>query len=407
MNNLKTNNGQIVEVIGPGQYNTNAGPDFFNARLMIDGTLWAGNVEIHIYASDWQRHQHHMDPAYDSCILHVVYDNDASTLRMNGSPIPVIELKSRLPSYLWENYLKLIGTRGWIPCQHRLHEIDEVTWRNTIDKMIIERIESKVQQILIALKGNKEDWEECFYQHLSRNFGFQLNAMPFEMLSRSLPLRIIRKERNRLIDIEALLFGQAGMLSEELNENYPMQLSEIYRHMSKKYSLKNIPFSSWKLLRLRPYNFPALRLAQLAVILMECPTLFTTLTDLSSFKKIISIFEVEASEYWNTHYHFNKSSLFKIKKLGNASIQNIMINTCIPFIYAWGKYNGVNDKMETALSFLRLLPAEDNHLIKRWKDLGAVVHTSVDTQALMQLKLLHCAEKKCLTCNIGNRLITV
>lgn len=407
MKNLRTDDGIVVEVIRPGQYNSGAGPDFFNAQLRLDGTLWAGNVEIHIHSSDWQRHNHHKDTSYDSCILHVVYENDATTLRMNGSRIPAIEIKNKYPTYLWENYLRLIGTRGWIACQPRIKEADENTWRITIDRMIHERFEQRTQQIFIALKGNKEDWEECFYQYLARNFGFQLNAMPFEMLARSLPLKYIKKERDHLTDIEALLFGQAGMLKEKFSEDYPEHLQKVYVHLSKKYSLKNIPFSSWKLLRLRPVNFPALRLAQFASLLNQCPTLFGALTDASSIKEISSIFEVRASEYWNTHYHFNKASSFKIKKLGISSINNILINTCIPFLYAWGRYTGTKETSEKALMFLQQLPAEDNHLIKRWKEVGVNVHSAVDSQSLIQLKILHCSEKKCLTCTIGNKLINV
>ena len=293
--NLKTDEGQSVEVIKPGQINTDAGPDFFNAQVRIDGTLWAGNVELHIHSSDWQRHNHHSDPSYDSCILHVIFENDSSTLRMNGTKIPSIELKDKFPSYLWDNYLKLIGNRGWIPCQHRIKEMEKNTWKITIDRMIKERLEQRSHQILISLKGNKDDWEECFYQYLARNFGFQLNAMPFEMLARSLPLKIIRKERGNLANVEALLFGQAGMLNEEFNEDYPKHLQELYIHFSKKYSLKNIPFSSWKFLRLRPVNFPALRISQLAVLLFNNPVFFSQLTSAVSLKNIFCLFFIFCS----------------------------------------------------------------------------------------------------------------
>ncbi len=406
-NNLRTDEGSIIEIVRPGQYNTGAGPDFFNAQLRIDGTLWAGNVEIHIHASDWHRHNHQKDPSYDSCILHVVNENDANTLRMNGTRIPSIELKNKYPAYLWDNYLRLIGSKGWVSCQPRIKETDASTWKITKEKMIIERLEQRTQHIFISLAGNKEDWEECFYQYLAKNFGFQLNAMPFEMLARSLPLKYIKKERDHLCDIEALLFGQAGMLNGKFNEEYPQKLKEIYSHLSKKYSLKNIPFSSWKLLRLRPVNFPALRLAQFAALLNDRPTLFSDLAEANSLKKITTSLEVEASEYWNTHYHFNKVSSFKNKKLGIFSINNIIINTCIPFIYAWGKYIGNIELTERAISFLHQLPVEENHLIKRWEEVGVEAHSAFDSQALIQLKIVHCSEKKCLTCNIGNSLINV
>lgn len=405
--NLRTDNGLEIEVVTPGQYNSGAGPDFFNARLRIDGTLWAGNVEIHIHASDWKRHNHHNDDSYDSCILHVVYENDSATMRMNGTSIPAIEIKNKFPSWLWDNYLKLIGTRGWISCQHRIMETDDSTWSTTIDRMIYERLEHRQKQILIALNGNKGDWEECFYQHLSRNFGFQLNALPFEMLARSLPLRIIRKERDCITDIEALLFGQAGMLNDTFNEEYPIQLQDVYRHLSNKYSLRSNSFSTWKLLRLRPVNFPALRISQLSALMFRHPIIFGEITSAKSLDNIISVFKVQSSEYWNTHYHFNNSSSYKNKKLGTDSINNILINTCIPFIYTWGKYIGDLEVSERALSFLKQLPAEDNHLLKRWREVGVKVQSAVDSQALIQLKMMHCSEKKCLTCSIGKSLINV
>jgi hypothetical protein len=405
MKNLKTDDGLHIEVVHPGQYNTGAGPDFFNSRLRINGTLWAGNVEIHIHSSDWQRHNHHNDVAYDNCILHVVYENDSTTMRTDGSHLPAIELKNKLFPFLWENYLKLISNRGWIPCQNKLSEIDHDTWKITKERMIIERLENRATQIFISLTGNKDDWEECFYQYLARNFGFQLNAMPFEMLARSLPLKIIRKEGENLIDVEALLFGQAGMLGKDMKEEYPKKLSELYNHYSIKHSLKNIPFASWKLLRLRPVNFPALRIAQFSIVIKQCPFLFRTLTNLFDIEKIATLFKVTASEYWNTHYHFNKTSVYRKKSLGAASLNNLLINTCIPFLYAWGKYTGDNEKKDNALAYLNQLPSEENHLIDRWKETGVIVNSAVDTQALMQLKIVHCAEKKCLTCSIGNRLI--
>ena len=407
MNHLRSDDGNSVEVLKPGQYNTGAGPDFFNALIRLNGTLWAGNIEIHIHASDWQRHNHHNDAAYDSCILHVVYENDTSTLRMNGSHIPSIELKNKFSSYLWENYLRLIGTRGWIACQHRIKEVDENTWKITVDRMLQERFEQRTHQIFISLDRNNGNWEECFYQFLARNFGFQLNAMPFEMMARSLPLKYIKKSAGNLTDIEAFLFGQAGMLQEKFNEDYPQHLQQIYYHLANKYSLKNIPYSSWKFLRLRPVNFPALRIAQFANLLNQCPSLFSTVKESDSLKNLTSVFEITASEYWNTHYHFNKKSAFKIKKLGSSSINNILINTCIPFLYAWGKYSGAMELTERAHYFLHQLPPEDNHLIKRWKEIGINVQTAVDSQSLIQLKILHCAEKKCITCSIGNQLINV
>jgi hypothetical protein len=405
MKNLVADTGAKIEVVKPGNYNTGAGPDFFNAQLRVDGTLWAGNVEIHINSSDWRRHQHHSDPAYENCILHVVHTNDAPTISSNGTTIPVIQIKDRYPSHLWENYLKLIGTTGWVACQPRIHEVEEFTWKSTIDKMILERIEIKTEQILIALKGNKDDWEECFYQHLARNFGFNLNALPFEMLARSLPLKYILKERTSQLNIDAMIFGQSGMLQENDEDVYPSQLRDAYTYFSKKYSLKSIPVSSWKFLRLRPVNFPTIRLAQFAVLLSRNPSLFRFIIDCQDLVTMKNIFNVQANSFWNTHFVFGKVSAHSEKKLGGSSIENILINSCIPFIAAWGKFIGDEKFKNRAIEFLALINCEENHLISKWRELGVKTHTAVDTQALIQLYTRHCSEKKCLTCNIGNRLI--
>ncbi len=407
MNDLVTDDEISVEVIRPGEHNTNAGPDFFNAQLRMNGTLWAGNVEIHIHSSDWHRHNHHNDVTYDSCILHIVYENDCATLRTDGSLIPTIELKSKYPTYLWDNYLQLIGTRGWIPCQPRIHEIDDITKKITIDKMIYERLEHRTKQIFISLKGVKDDWEECFYQHLAKNFGFQLNAMPFEMVARSLPLKFISKERGRLINIEALLFGQSGMLDGNFRDDYPNLLQQNYRHLANKYSLKNIPHSAWKYMRLRPVNFPSIRISQLSSLLYKNTSIFSQVKTISNLKDILSFFEIQSSEYWNTHFHFDKESNFQIKKLGKSSIYNLLINTCIPFLYAWGKFIGDNNQVDKAVSLLTKIPAEENHRITKWKELGLKVNSATDSQALIQLKMQHCSEKKCLTCCIGNKLINI
>lgn len=404
---LVSDDGSNIEILKSGIYNTGAGPDFFNAQLRLDGIVWAGNVEIHINSSDWQKHNHQCDPAYDSCILHVVNKCDTTTFRMNGSVIPTLEIGTRFPPHLWNNYLKLIGTQDWIACQPRLGEVDKNLWKQTIDLMIAERMERRCSQIYIALQGNKGDWQETFYQHLARNFGFQINAVPFEMLARSLPGSIVFKEHMKLFSIESLLFGQAGMLENNFSDTYAGQLQSEYYFLSRKYKLTGIPFSAWKFLRLRPVNFPTIRIAQFAALLHKSPVLFNEVIQSKFFNSIFELFNVTASEYWDSHYQFDHPSVHKIKRLGGLSVNNILINTCIPFIYAWGKYTGDVATMNHAMDLLAQLPAEDNNLIARWRQSGVIVENAVDTQALLQLKILHCSEKKCLTCLIGNKLIKI
>lgn len=402
---LKTKDGLSVEIVNPGHYNTDSGPDFFNAQVRLDGTLWAGNVEIHLRSSDWQRHGHHLDAAYDNCILHAVHEWDTATLRKDGTAVPTIELNSRFPAHLWENYLALLGTQGWVPCEHRLREIDRFTMENWLDRLLVERLEQKTRQILQDLTWNRNDWQETFYQHLARNFGFKINALPFELVARTLPLKYISRHRDRLFDVEALLFGQAGLLEGEFHDSYPISLITEYRHLARTYHLKAIQGSGWKYLRLRPSNFPTIRIAQFAKLLSGNDRLFSSILEVRDVAAAMSLFSVSASEYWLTHFLFDKPAEALDKKLGRASIENILVNTVVPFLFAWGIQQGNDSHRQQALDLLEKIPAEDNHFIRNWEEAGVTVKSAFHSQALLQLKLLYCTEKKCLSCAIGNKLI--
>lgn len=404
-NNLLTDEGEPVEIVNPGYHNTGAGPDFFNAQLIIGGTHWAGNVEIHIQSSDWNRHNHHLDEAYDTCVLHVVLDNDGVTRRMNGTQIPTVQLRGRYPDYLWNNFIQLIGRQDWIACQQQLKDVDEELWSTTIQRMLMERLHHRSQYILISLEGLKNDWEECFYQYLAHNFGFQVNSMPFEMLARSLPLKILRREGANPHAIESLLYGQAGLLEKDFNDSYPTELQMHYRHFQKKYSLTPIAASAWKFMRMRPVNFPTIRIAQFAEMIRSHPSLFSIARDSEDLENILPLLSVQANGYWSDHYLFDKLSTRSEKNMGIHSIENILINTIVPFIYAWGIFTGSESAREKALEFLFQIPAEDNSIIRKWSEMGVNIGNAGTSQALIQLKQLHCAEKKCLSCTIGSRII--
>ncbi len=397
--------GHDVEIIHPGTHNTNAGPDFFNAQLRIDNTLWAGNVEIHVTASEWVKHEHHKDASYDSCILHVVYENDTVTRRMDGSIIPAIELKGRFPNYLWDNFIALIGENEWVPCGHRIKEIEEEVWTELFQSMAEERLILKARHILISLQGLKNDWEECFYQYLCKNFGFQLNGMPFEMLARSLPLKIVRKEQGTVGNLAALFYGQAGMLERDFLDEYPLDIKKKYQFLQSKYSLKPIHFSTWKFLRMRPVNFPTIRIAQLIVLLQNTSNLFSHARDLEKIKDFHELFSFPIDRYWSDHYLFDKNSVTKDKAIGKTSIDNLIINTIVPFLYAWGTFTDSEAYKLKAKSFLFELSPENNRIIEKWEQCGVKAENAGDSQALIQLKQYHCSEKKCLTCSIGMKLI--
>jgi len=404
-NQLKTIDGQDVEILNPGTHNTNAGPDFFNAQLRIDNTLWAGNVEIHVNASEWIKHDHHKDASYDSCILHVVYENDTVTRRMDGSIIPAIELRGRFPDYLWDNFIALISENEWVSCGHRIKEIEKDVWTDLFQIMAEERLQLKAQHILISLQGLKNDWEECFYQYLAKNFGFQLNGMPFEMLARSLPLKIVRKEQGSKLNLDALFYGQAGMLDKEFLDDYPLALKKNYQFLQSKYSLKPIHLSTWKFLRMRPVNFPTIRLAQLIVLLQNTNNLFSIARDLEKLKDFHRLFDFPINEYWSEHYLFDKSSVRKEKSIGKNSIDNLIINTIVPFLYAWGTFTGSEPFKLKAMTLLFELSSENNRIIEKWEQSGVKAENAGHSQALIHLKQYHCSEKKCLTCSIGMKLI--
>jgi hypothetical protein len=404
--NLKTTDGESLEIIKTGLHNKDSGPDFFNAQLRIAGTLWAGNVEIHLKSSDWKIHAHEKDDAYDTVILHAVYELDEPVKRKDGSVIPTLELKGKFDHRLWKNYDELLESTHWIPCRQHIRTVGQFTLSNWLDRLLAERLERKTEAILVALRLNKNNWEETFYHHLAANFGFRLNALPFEMLAKSLPLAYLAKHKNHLNQVEAMLFGQAGMLEKEFIDEYPTELSKEYSFLKKKFGLVSIPLHQWKFLRLRPVNFPTIRIAQFAQLVHHSSHLFSKILDCERMHEMESYFGVNASAYWQAHYIFDKFSRLQVKHIGSSSVQNILVNTVVPFLFAYGKIRHSEMHQQRALEFLDQLPSERNSIISKWQELGIESSSAYRSQALLQLKNVYCAEKKCLTCSIGNKIIS-
>ncbi|GAP68632.1 hypothetical protein BA6E_10475 [Bacteroidales bacterium 6E] len=404
LTDLKTTSGEYITVLEPGNLNRDAGPDFFNARLKIDNTIWAGNIEIHQNASDWYKHHHHTNDAYGNVILHIVKKNDQIVYRPNGDPIPTMIIK--YPSRLEENYHDLLAARSRIPCESRFHEIDPFLMRIGFNRLMVERLADKTTGIVAGLSYNNNDWEETFYQFLARNFGFKINSVPFELLAKALPLKYIRKHRTQLKQVESLFFGQSGLLHEELlGDDYFIDLRNEYGFLYKKYQLKPIEGHLWKFLRLRPVNFPTLRIAQLAGLMCRQEELFSLIMEADSPEELYTLFDVRASEYWDTHYRFNYSSRTKIKSLGKEAIQNIMINTIAPFLFVYGERNGKEQMKDKALEWLDKLQPEDNTIIRQWISLGVEPRSAFDTQSLIQLQTQYCQCRNCLKCHIGYQVI--
>lgn len=402
---LKTCTGETVEVIDTGRLNTDAGPDFFNAKIKIADTVWAGNIEIHTRASDWHKHNHQNDKSYDNVILHVVKLADMEVQRTTGEQIPQMELI--YPADIECRYEELIATQKWIPCADKISDVPDIfiqSWKNAL---LTERLEQKMKAIQQLLDENNQHWEETFYIILARSFGFNTNSHAFEKLAMSLPLSVIGKHKNDLFQIEALLFGQSGLLNGDFNDDYSIKLRKEYHFLQSKFNLKPIQVESWKLLRLRPDNFPHIRIAQFAALIHHSSKLFSKIIENPDISYLNEIFKTEPSQYWKTHYLFGNESAPKMKKLGMNSIHSLIINTVVPFLFCYAYQKNNQDLKDKALSLLEKIPAEKNAVINGWKNTGIIIQTAYDSQAFLQLKKLYCDEKKCLRCRIGHKVLTV
>lgn len=402
---LATTGGQPLEILHPGEWNTHAGPDFFNARIRLGDTVWAGNVEIHLRASEWMLHRHSSDPAYDNVVLHVVLEEDQPVVRASGERIPCLELKGRIPPKILEHYQRLEHERAWIPCQQDFSRIPDIIRLNWLDRLLVERLEQKTAAIADMLAATGNHWEEAFYRLLARNFGLKVNAEPFEALARSLPLLTLAKHKNDRRQVEALLFGQAGMLEEPFREQYPSELAKEYRFLRHKYELVPISVAQWKFLRLRPANFPSVRLAQFAALVYQSAHLFSKILEAKSLRELENLFDVQPGEYWLTHFQFDKPSVKRPKTPGRDFVHLLIINTIAPFLFHYGKMKEQEEYQKRALSLLEELPPEANALIDGWAELGIRPRHAYQTQALIHLKTRYCDAKRCLECAIGNAIL--
>jgi len=402
--NLTTVAGEKVEVLEPGTRNIDSGPDFFNARIKIDDTQWAGNVEIHRNASDWLRHHHHGNGAYENVILHVVQNFDRQICRLGGEKIPTLVLP--VPPRLIYNFRLLMESPGWIPCCNQFQIADRFLLKIGLNRLMIERLENRTQEITTKLQTNSNDWNETFYQLLARSFGFKTNSIPFELMAMSLPQSIPAKHRDNIFQLEALFFGQSGLLNEKLfGDDYYLKLGEEYRFLAKKYHLKPIPAHLWKFLRMRPVNFPTVRIAQFAALFHHASGLFSRMVESGSLDEIKKLLNVKASDYWDTHYRFGTDAEFLPKHLGEVAANGLIINTLIPVLFEYGENSGKNFLKDKALEWLDKLPAEQNSVVSGWAKMGIPADSAFETQALIHLKSRYCDLKRCLHCHIGSKLV--
>jgi len=394
--------GEKLSVLSPGQHNDDSGPDFSNAQVRIDDTLWAGNVEVHIRSSDWFLHGHHTDEAYSNIILHVVYLDDREVSDRNGRPIPTLELKGKFNEKIYQKYFYYLNNKNWIPCEKDIHLLDMGKMKMWMDRLLVERMERKAGELSSLLAHNKNSFEETFYQVLAGNFGFKVNEQPFRMLAAMLPLSVLGKHRDSLFQTEALLYGTAGLLQKDFTDDYPKRLKKEFAFLKKKYALPVMQAHLWKLMRLRPSNFPTIRISQFAALIHKSQRLFSKITESNGVDELMSVFDVAASEYWEDHYVFDRPSAKRTKQLGKSAVNNILLNTVVQFLFLYGMAKGDEGFREKAVALLSDIEPESNNIILGWQKIGVKAESAFETQAL---KNSYCKQKKCLHCSIGLNLL--
>ena len=411
---LATAAGEPVQILFAGQYNTNQGPDFLDAKIKIGKTTWAGTVELHIKTSDWLKHNHQKDKNYNNVILHVVWENDTEPDTEPGevskSNLPIVELNSRVSKILLQRYEELMNSSSFIPCEKNISTVSDIIWKSWKDRLLIERLLRKSNVVETYLQQNNYHWEETFWWLLARNFGMKVNADSFEAIAKSIPITILAKHKGQINQLEALLLGQAGLLEGKAADDYSKLLQREYKFLKEKYKLKPI-HQPVHFLRMRPGNFPTIRLAQLAMLITESAHLFSKIRETASIKDVVKWFDVTANDYWHYHYTLGETSAFKKKKLGAAMIDNIIINTVAPVLFAYGNYHDENKYKDKALKWLEKTAAESNSITKGFQKLGIVRKDSFgenknafDSQALIELKNEYCSKKRCLDCGVGNAI---
>lgn len=403
---MVTNTGKKVRVVDPGLLNTDAGPDFFNAKIEIDGHMWVGNVEMHYRATDWKRHHHDSDKAYDSVILHVVAKDDAPVRRTNGELIPqlVLEVSPQFNA----DYASLVGATIEVPCAEKIKQVPHLTIVEWVEGLAFERLHGKVERIHQLLDSFNGSWEDVCYVTLARNFGFGINNDAFERLARRTPLRLLGKHSDSVLQIEALLFGQAGMLDAQKSgmDSYYNQLCTEYAFLSNKFQLTPMEKESWKLFRIRPQNFPYRRIAMLAQFIEGGFRMMNRILEAEGEKEMRALFEVELSGYWTKHYTFGKPNERATATLSRSSTDIILINTVAPLLYAYGELTGNYEMTDKSIKLLEDLRAENNSIVSHFVAYGIDCPDALTSQALVQLKREYCDARKCIYCKIGHHLLS-
>lgn len=413
LHTLTTNCGETVEVIDPGLHNTNAGPDFFNAKIKVDGMLWVGNVEIHEKASDWFLHKHDRDKAYDNVIMHVVETDDMPVITSRGDVVR--QMKMEVPEFVRQNYTALLKEDHFPPCHEIISHLPKLTIHSWMSALQTERLEQKTTAILHRVKEMNGSWEDAFFATMARNFGFGVNSDAFELWAKTLSLQSVAHHRDDIFQIETMFLGQAGLLDsaaipehhrkEAEFDQYLARLRREYAYMQHKFSLKTMNPAEWKFLRLRPQNFPHIRISQLANLYYNRHASLSQLVGCRNIEELKELFATRVTPYWQTHYSFGKESSKSTKQLSTQSINVLILNTAIPTLFAYGRYKSDEKLCDLAFDLLEQLKAESNSIIRLWEECGLEINTAADSQAIVQLKKMYCDRRDCLRCRFGYEFI--
>ncbi len=403
-NNLLTTENESIEILHPGTLNHNQGPDFLSGKININGTIWAGNIELHLRSSDWLLHKHSSDKNYNNVVLHVVWIDDRDISLRNKRTIPTLELQPRVSNVLLSRYKELMESHAFIPCENQIARVNPVIITGLKNRMLAERLHEKSTIIFEHLKATNNNWEECFWWMIAGNFGAPLNTEQFKDVAQSLPHTLLAKYKNLVLQLEALLFGQAGLLNGDFVDGYPVMLKNEYAFLAKKYDLNGIK-TPLLFLRMRPANFPTIRLAQLAALISKSSHLFSVVKETDDLPDIKALFMAEANDYWHYHYRFGEASSYKIKSIGTQLTNSLIINTICPMLFAYGAIHNDEAIKDKAMRWLEELSPEKNHVIAGFLNVGISCKTAFESQALLQLKKKYCDVKRCLECAVGNAII--
>jgi len=403
--NLRTTNNESIQVYKPGLHNHNAGPDFLNSKIKINSIVWFGDVELHVKSSDWLKHKHQFDENYNTVVLHVVYEDDIEIRLENGAVVSCLELKSIIPEKYLTEYDALFHSISTLPCSYAIGKLDTLFWTSYTEKLLIERLESKIHRIYTLFLDSKNDYQECFYQLLAYALGLKINADTMLDLAKTSPLLLLQKHRDNRMQVEAILYGQSGLLIRKYTSDYPKLLQKEYSFLAQKYKLNPNSPTQWKFFRLRPSSFPSLRISQLADFVLKSEVVFEHLFNFKNTKEILPFLKFQVSDYWMTHYVFDKTTKKTNKQIGKSTLDLILINAVLPFCFFYARQKSDTEMLIRVVEAYQILKPEDNKIVRYFKEAKVAVHTAAKSQALIHLHDQYCIPRKCLNCRVFNQIL--